>query len=187
MKDGAAILTHWRIEMNLSLQLLLSAGFICVLRIMDTSLDTLRVLFIMRGRKGLAWLLGFFESIIFVVAISSVVSDLGNPVNMIGYAAGFATGNFIGMIIEEKLAVGYSNIRVISSQNGAAIAENLRSKGFAVTEIPAQGKNGPVTILNCSVLRKHTRQVGEIVRGIDDSAFITTEDVRPIARGFWRP
>lgn len=173
--------------MNITSQLLLSAGFIFILRIMDTSMDTLRVLFIMRGRKGLAWILGFFESIIFVVAISSVVSDLGNPVNMVGYAAGFATGNLVGMMIEERLAVGFSHIRVISSQFGMAIAESLRSAGFAVTEIPAQGKNGPVTILNCSVLRKHTRRVGEIVRGIDDAAFITTEDVRPIARGYWRP
>ncbi|NJN44605.1 MAG: DUF2179 domain-containing protein [Anaerolineae bacterium] len=93
----------------------------------------------------------------------------------------------MGMIIEEKLAVGYSNIRVISSQFGGAVAQTLRSEGFGVTEIPAQGKNGPVTILNCSVLRKHTRRVGDLVRTIDDSAFITTEDVRPIARGFWRP
>ena len=141
----------------------------------------------MRGRKGLAWFLGFFESIIFVVAISTVVSDLGNPINMVGYAAGFATGNLLGMVIEEKLAVGYSNIRAISSLQGTAIAEKLPAEGFAVTEIPGQGKNGAVTILNCSVLRKHTRRVDKLVRSVDDSAFITTEDVRPIARGFWRP
>ena len=173
--------------MSFTAQLLLSAVFIFILRVTDTSLDTLRVLFIMRGRKGLAWFLGFFEPIIFVVAISTVVSDLGNPINMVGYAAGFATGNLLGMIIEEKLAVGYSNIRAISSLQGTAIAEKLRAEGFAVTEIPGQGKNGAVTILNCSVLRKHTRRVDELVRSVDDSAFITTEDVRPIARGFWRP
>ena len=172
--------------MNFDPQFLLSAVFIFFLRVTDQSLDTMRVLFIMRGRKGVAWVLGFFQALVFVTAISSVLRHLDNPANLVGYAAGFATGGVVGMWIEEKLAVGYSHIRIISSSRGAAIAEKLRAEGFAVTEMSARGKDGMVALINCSVLRKHTRRVGQMVREVDESAFMTTEDVRPLARGFWR-
>ena len=78
---------------------LLGGLLIFGLRVIDMSLDTLRVLFVMRGRKGLAWILGFFQSLIFIIAISSVLTHLGNVFNIIGYAAGFATGNVVGMKI----------------------------------------------------------------------------------------
>jgi len=156
------------------------------LRLVDMSLDTLRVLFVMRGRKGLAWILGFFQSLVFIIAISSVLTNLGNIYNIIGYAAGFATGNVVGMKIEERLAVGHSLMTIISSMRGAAIATSLRKEGYAVTEIPARGKDGTVTVLNCSVQRKDISNVDTIVLEADSSAFVTVEDMRPVRRGFWR-
>ena len=156
------------------------------LRVIDMSLDTLRVLFVMRGRKGLAWILGFFQSLVFIIAISSVLTNLGNVYNIIGYAAGFATGNVVGMKIEEKLAVGHSLLTIISSNRGAVIAETLRKAGYAVTEIPARGKDGTVTVLHCSVLRRDISTVDTIVLEADPNAFVTVEDMRPVRRGFWR-
>ena len=156
------------------------------LRVSDMTLDTLRVLFVMRGRRPIVWVLGFFQSAIFVVAITSVLSNLDSPLSIVGYAGGFATGNLIGMVIEEKLAVGHSHLRVISPKWGAAIAHRLRHEGYAVTEISARGKDGMVTILNCSVLRRNIDKVGRMITEIDEGAFITAEDVRPIRRGFWR-
>lgn len=170
----------------LSLQLWLGAGIIFGLRLIDMSLDTLRVLFVMRGRRGISWVVGFFQALVFVAAITSVLQDVGNPLNMFGYAAGFATGNVLGMLIEERLALGHTHIRLVSSRRGSAIAERLREEGYAVTEIPARGKDGMVSMLNCSVLRKHTTRVGELARAVDETVFITTEDVRPVQRGFWR-
>jgi len=164
----------------------MGAGLIFLLRVMDMTLDTLRVLVVMRGRKPLAWVLGFFQALIFVLAISSVLKDLDNVLNIIGYAAGFATGNVVGMWIEERLAIGHMNLSIVSSRLGAAIAEKMRLEGFAVTEVPARGKDGTVTMLNCSVLRKNVQQVHALVNEIDPSAFITAEDVRPVRRGFWR-
>jgi len=164
----------------------LGAGVIFLLRVTDMSLDTLRVLVVMRGRKGIAWILGFFQALIFVVAISSVLSNLDNPLNIIGYAAGFATGNVVGMWIEERLAIGHVQISIVSPRLGAAIAERLRTEGYAITEIPARGKDGTVNMLNCSVLRKNVSKVRELVNLIDPSAFITAEDVRPVRRGYWR-
>ncbi len=173
-------------EAFLSLQAWLSAGLIFSLRVGDMSLDTLRVLFVMRGRKAVAWILGFGQAIIFVTAITAVLRDLNNPLNLIGYAAGFATGNVVGMVIEEWLAVGHIHLRIISSSRGAAVATKLRAAGYAVTEIPARGKDGMVTMLNCSVKRKSVSGVQQIVNAVDQDAFITRENIRPLRRGFWR-
>jgi uncharacterized protein YebE (UPF0316 family) len=173
-------------DFSFTWQALFGGLLIFTLRVCDMSLDTLRVLFVMRGRKGLAWVLGFFQSLIFIIAISSVLTHLGNVFNIIGYAAGFATGNVMGMKIEERLAVGHSLLTIISSTRGAVIAESLRKFGYAVTEIPARGKDGTVTVLHCSVLRKDISAVDTIVLEADPNAFVTVEDMRPVRRGFWR-
>ena len=167
-------------------QAFLGGLLIFILRVSDMSLDTLRVLVVMRGKKGIAWVLGFMQSAIFVLAISSVLSNLDNPINVLGYAGGFATGNVVGMLIEERLAIGHVHISVVSPKLGTALAEQMRSEGFAITEIPARGRDGTVTLLNCSVLRRHVDRVYKIVNQVDPEAFITAEDVRPVRRGFWR-
>jgi uncharacterized protein YebE (UPF0316 family) len=161
-------------------------GVIFLLRVSDMTLDTLRTLFVIRGRKVVAWVLGFFQALIFVTAIASVLSTLDNTVNLIAYAAGFATGNVIGMLIEERLAVGYTHLRVISSRKGPALADRLRGEGYAVTEIPGRGKEGTVSLIDISVLRRNVLQVSRVVRDVDADAFITAEEVRPLRRGFWR-
>ena len=165
---------------------LLSAGLIFALRVSDMTLDTLRVLVMMRGRRKIAWVLGFFQASIFVIAITNVLSNLDNPLNILGYAAGFATGIVVGMTIEERLAIGHVQLSIISPGRGAALAERLRSEGYAITEISGRGKDGVVTMLSCSVLRKNVSKVQELVNEVDDSAFITAEDVRSVRRGFWR-
>jgi uncharacterized protein YebE (UPF0316 family) len=173
-------------ELLITPQAWLGAGLIFLLRVSDMTLDTLRVLFVMRGKKGMAWMLGFFQATIFVLAIGSVLNNLDNPLNIIAYAAGFATGNVVGLLIESKLAIGHIHMSIISPRRGNAIAKNLRQEGFAVTEIPARGKDGMVTMLNCSVRRRKLLQVRQIITETDPNAFITAEDVRPVRRGFWR-
>ena len=165
---------------------LLGAGMIFALRVSDMTLDTLRVLVVMRGRRKTAWVLGFFQSLIFVIAITSVLSNLDNPLNILGYAAGFATGIVVGMAIEERLAIGHIQLTIISPGRGAALAERLRAEGYAITEISGRGKDGVVTMLSCSVLRKNVSKVQQLVNDVDDSAFTTAEDVRSVRRGFWR-
>ena len=173
-------------DIFLNQQPVFGAVLIFGLRVANMSLDTLRVLFVMRGKKLFVWILGFLQSVIFVLAITAVLSNLDNPLNIIGYAAGFATGNVVGMLIEGRLAVGYIDLRIISPRRGSAIAERLRAEGYAVTEIPARGKDGMVTLLNASVRRRQANRVDKLIREIDDEAFVTAEDVRPVWRGFWR-
>lgn len=163
-----------------------SALLIFVLRVGDMSLDTLRMLFVMRGRKGLAWVSGFCQSLLFVIAFSSVLSNLDNPLNIVGYAAGFATGNVVGILIEARLAIGYTHLRIISSRRGNMLAEKLREAGYAVTEIAGRGKDGTVNILSCSVQRKNADAVLQVVQQIDAEAFVTKEEVSAVRRGFWR-
>ena len=155
------------------------------LRVADMTLDTLRVLFVLRGRKALSWFLGFAQSAIWVVAISSVLRHVDNLWNVVGYAGGFATGTVVGMLIEERLALGHGHVRVISPQRGSALAEAIRASGYAVTEIAGRGRDGTVAVLTCSVRRRDISRVTRQVHTLDPEAFITVEDVRPLHRGFW--
>jgi uncharacterized protein YebE (UPF0316 family) len=170
----------------LSPQAWLGALLIFCLRVGDMSLDTLRVLFVMRGVKRVAWVLGFCQSVIYIVAIGKVLTQLNNPLNILGYAAGFATGNVVGMIIEQRIAIGHILVNIISPHRGPAIVSHLRQNGYAVTELAGRGKDGMVSMINCSVLRKQVDTVHGLVNEIDPQAFITAEDVRPIRHGFWR-
>jgi len=164
----------------------LGALTIFALRITDMSLDTLRVLFVVRGRRTIVWVLGFFQSAVYVIAITKVLSDLSNPLTVLGYAAGFATGNIIGMVVEERLAVGHIQLQIVSKKHGPALAKALRAGGYGVTEISARGRDGTVRLLTTSVLRKDLADAHRIVHETDPDAFMTSEDVRPLRRGYWR-
>ncbi len=173
-------------QMDFSVSAFLIALGIFALRVCDMSLDTIRVLFVVRGRKKLAWMLGFLQSLIFVVAISTVLSNLTSPLSIIGYAAGFATGNVVGMYIEERLAIGHIHLTVVSPSRGAAVADILRQNGYAVTEISGRGMTGTVSLLHVDVVRRKLDEVETLILEADREAFVTAEDVRPIRRGFWR-
>lgn len=159
---------------------------IFVVRVLNMALDTVRMLTVVRGMRTITWILGFLQTVLFVIALGSVINDLNNPLNIIAYATGFSTGNVIGMMIEKRLAFGYINMTIISSVRGHDLAERLRAGGHAVTEIPARGKDGTVEILECSVQRKFAPDVQQLAQEIDPSAFITSRDIQPIWRGYWR-
>ena len=156
------------------------------LRVLNITLDTLRMLFTLRGMKFWSWVVGFMVSLIYVLLLTSVLSNLNNPLYIIAYAAGFATGGVVGMWIEERLAIGFTNIQVVSPRRGAVMAQKLREEGYAVTEIPARGKDGMVSMLSLSVRRKQVVNVENIINDCDEAAFVTTEDVHPVRRGFFR-
>lgn len=159
---------------------------IFLIRVTDMSLDTLRVLFVVRGRRAPAWVVGFLQSALWVVAVASVLSHLDNLLNVVAYAAGFATGSVVGMKIEDRLAIGHSHVRVISAQRGEAVAGALRRAGYAVTELAGRGKDGTVSILTTSVRRRDIEPVRSQVLEVDTEAFVTLSEVRPLHRGFWR-
>jgi len=164
---------------------LASALFIFILRMLDIAVYTMRVAMVMRGRKAHAWMFGFIQAIVFVSAIRAVLIGLDNWLNIAGYAAGFATGNVVGMLIEGKLAIGITHLRIFSPRRGAELAEQLRLSGYAVTQVMGRGIQGVVEVINCSVRRREVPQVTELVAKIDSQAYITAEDVRLVWHGFW--
>lgn len=172
-------------ESLLSLNAWLGALGIFFLRVLNITIDTVRFMMNIRGKKGISWILGFVESVLFVLIIGSVLSNVNNILNVIGYAAGFATGNVIGMEIEKRLALGFAHVKVVSRQRGQAVANTLRDEGYAVTEIPARGKDGTVTMLDINLRRRDVRKVELIILESDENAFITVEEITPIKSGFW--
>lgn len=157
------------------------------LRITDVSMATVRTLLIVRNAKLIVPLIGFFEVGIWVFAVSAVVQNLTSPWHLIGYAGGFATGNFVGMIIEERLALGLATVRTMVKQGGSELSVTLRDLGFGVTEMPARGRDGEVEVLYSVIPR---RQIAKYVRAVDDAApdsFVVVDEPRAVRRGFMFP
>ena len=173
-------------EVFLSPQAWLIAFGIFAARLVNIALDTLRFMFTLRGKQGLSWILGLVESVIFVVVIGQVLTNLENPLNIIGYSAGFATGNVIGMAIEKRLAIGFTHFSIISRERSTEIADILRDEGYGVTEIPARGRASNFMLIDCHVRRKQADEVEKLVLKIDPNAFITAEEVTPRRSGIWR-
>lgn len=174
------------IDLILSPTAWLIALSIFLARTVNIALDTLRFMFTLREKRWLSWGLGFIQSVIFVLVIGSVLTNLENPLNIIGYSAGFATGNVLGMAIEKRLAIGYTHFNIISRNRSTEIADALRDAGFGVTEIPARGRESSFMLIDCRVRRKHSDDVESLVLEIDSEAFITAEDVVPKRSGIWR-
>jgi len=164
---------------------ILTTILIFLVRVASISMDTLRFMLTMRGKQGFAWVLGFIESVLFVVTVGAVLKDLTNVLYVVGYAAGFATGNVVGMAIEKRLAIGYSHVKIITKHQGSAVADTLRAMDYAVTEIAARGKDGPVSLCDLSVRRKDVPDIEKQTLEIDPEAFITVEDITPLRSGYW--
>lgn len=160
------------------MELFLGSLLIFILRIGDVSIASVRIVTLMRGRIGLAALLGFFESLFWVSAAAIVFSNLDHPVRIITFAAGFATGTLIGGFVERWLAMGTALIRVIAPVDSPPVAEAMRGAGFQVTVLNAEGRDGEVR-LNFSVMpRRRAKEALALVGAINPDAFVTVEDIR---------
>jgi uncharacterized protein YebE (UPF0316 family) len=157
---------------------LLGAALIFCLRIGDVSLGTMRSLFVFRGHRWIAALLGALEAGIFIFAISRVLATAGqDPVRMVGYARGFAAGPLLGMTVERWIASGTVLVRVISPRHAVRLRALLINEGFGVTAVRGEGKDGEVTILFVVAPRRRGKVVIRLVRELDPEVFITIEPV----------
>ncbi|NLH17914.1 MAG: DUF2179 domain-containing protein [Phycisphaerae bacterium] len=154
-------------------------------RITDVTIGTIRVILVTRGARKLAPLLGFFEVLIWLIVVSQVMRNLSNPACYIGYAAGFATGNFFGMFLEEKLAIGMLIVRVITPQKADDLIGALNQKGFGATSIEATGANGHVNVIFSVVQRSELGKVVELIQRYYPKAFYSVEDVRFAREGIF--
>lgn len=151
---------------------------IFVARMSDVSLATIRFLFISRGQRFAAPLVGFFEVIIWLIAITRILKDVNNPLYYLAYAGGFATGTFVGIWVEEKLALGTVLIRVITRRQAGKLIEQLKDKGFGLTAVRGRGAVGPVYVIFTLVRRRNAAAVIRLIREYDPNTFYTVENVR---------
>jgi len=156
-------------------------------RICDVTLGTIRIIAVSRGLRKLAPILGFFEVLIWIVVIGQLVQNLKSPTAYFGYAAGFACGNYIGMFIEQKLAIGIYMVRIFLPATNNDLAGKLRSSGYGVTVIHGDGFMGPVQMLYITVQRKQMNDLMAIVHADVPDAFITVEEARTAEKGFFTP
>lgn len=154
-------------------------------RICDVSIGTMRIIFVSKAKKKIAPILGFFEVLIWIIVISKIMQNLDNYVNYIAYAAGFATGNFVGMIIEEKLAVGVQMIRIFTYHRGTELLQDLNMKGFGATVVEAQGAKEKVQLIYTIVQRNDLEKVLNIINHFNPKAFYTIEDVKAVNEGIF--
>ena len=147
-------------------------------RVCDVSINTLRVILMMNGKRKIAPLIGFFESLIWLIAISQILKNVGSVSTYIAYAGGFSMGIFVGMLIEEKLAFGKVILRVITQSHQQELINAIKNNGFGITVVDAQGARGKVNLIFTVVDRKELKELIALIQTINPKAFYTIENVR---------
>ena len=157
---------------------------IFIARILDVSIGTIRIIMVSKGSKILAPILGFFEAIIWLLAITQVMQHLSNIACFIAYGFGFAMGNYVGIVIEEKIALGLQAVRFITKDTVDVLTMALRDEGYGATVIEATGGKGKVNIIFSIVPRKNIDNVLILAREIDPNVFVSIQDIRSVKSGF---
>lgn len=152
-------------------------------RICDVTLGTIRVIFISKGIRYLAPLIGFFEVIIWLLAIGQVMNNLTNGICYVAYGAGFASGTYIGMVIEEKISLGLTSVRIITKEDPADLMQYLRTHDYGVTSIDGEGATGKVKMVFTIIKRQDLPHVIGIIKQFNPSAFYSVEEVKSVAEG----
>jgi len=156
---------------------------IFISRVFDVSLGTLRIIFVNRGMKFVAPIIGFFEIFIWLIVIGQIMQNLNNITNYIAYAGGFAMGNFVGIFLEQKLAMGIVLLRIITMKNARELIAHFRGLGYRVTNVPAEANDGEVEIIFLPVKRKEIKNVIAAIKKYNENALYTFEDVRALSEG----
>jgi uncharacterized protein YebE (UPF0316 family) len=154
-------------------------------RILDVSLGTVRVIFVSRGLKYLAPLLGFIEVLIWLLAIGQIMKNLSNPVCYIAYAAGFAMGNFVGICIAERLSLGVVLVRVVTQKDASPLVDKLKMRDYGLTCIDGHGIHGHVKVLFTIVPRREVRNLVMLIKEFNPDAFYSIEEVDFVEKGIF--
>ncbi len=159
---------------------------IFVVKVFEVSLATLRIVLITKDERVKGAFIGFFEVIIWVLVVSAVLNNItDDPFKVVVYALGFAVGNYLGSRLENFLAIGDTNIEVITHKiHGKEMARFLRDHGFAVTSVDAYGMNDKREILYLHVPRKSVKTTVNLIRSVQQDVVITINDIKPVYGGY---
>lgn len=155
-------------------------------RIIDQTVGTLRLIFVSKGFKFLAPLLGFFESIIWLIAISQIIQNLDNIICFIAYGLGFAVGNYVGIWLEEKISIGTVVVRIIPRSENTVLIDKLKESNFGFTSVDASGSMGKVKMIFSIVKRKDAKLLIELINEYNPHSFYTIEEVKSVNEGVFR-
>jgi uncharacterized protein YebE (UPF0316 family) len=154
-------------------------------RVSDVTLGTFRIVFTSRGKRSIAPLFGFVEVFIWIVAISQLMRNVNNIATYVGYAAGFATGTYIGLLLEDKLAIGTLIVRIILKKDSTELIRQLHEAGYGVTKVDAQGSSGKVSLIYTVVKRRDLHEVVDVIHSLHPKAFLSIEEVRSTQEGIF--
>ncbi len=154
-------------------------------RVIDVSMGTVRVIFVSRGLKYLAPVVGFFEILIWLLAIGQIMKNLSNPACYIAYAGGFAMGNYVGICIAGKLSLGVVLIRVVTKKDALPLMEHLKSENYGVTSVDGYGTLGKIKVIFTIVPRREVKKVVQFVKRFNPNAFYTIEEVSFVEKGIF--
>ena len=168
---------------NASFQLIILPILIFISRIFDVTLGTIRIIFVAKGMKILAPLIGFFEVLIWLIAMGQIMKNLTNPINYLAYAGGFAAGNFVGIYMENKLAMGIMLLRIITKKKAKELIQFFRADGYQVTNVSAESNDGLVEIIFLPIRRKELPAIIDMIKTFNPAAMYTIEEVRALSSG----
>lgn len=157
------------------MNLILPALVIFALRLVDVSLGTLRIQFVVQGRTRLAGVTAFFESLVWTLAAVQVLTHLDEPLKIVGYAGGYAAGTVLGAKIENRIGLGSRLVRVVSPVESPPVGPVLHDAGFAVTVVNGEGAYGGVRVTFSVVPRRQVERVMDLIRNHNPQAFVTVE------------
>jgi uncharacterized protein YebE (UPF0316 family) len=156
---------------------------ICCSRIIDVSLGTMRIIFLSKGYRVLAPVMGFFEVLIWIIVISQVMQNLTNIINYVAYALGFALGSYVGLAIERRLSLGMVVVRVITAKDAGDLITFMRKEGYGVTVVNGEGSSGRVKIIFTVIKRTAIDTVVGHIKRFSPRAFYTVEDIQSVTEG----
>ena len=153
-------------------------------RVLDVSLGTVRIILISRGIRRLAPIAGFFEILVWLFALGQVVQHLDRPANYLAYAGGFAVGTWVGILVEERLALGLLAVSIVTRQDAKDLILSLKEQNFGVTSFAARGLAGRVRFLLTIIRKRDLRRLERVIQENHRDAFISVSDVRLARQGY---
>ena len=161
----------------MNLTIFVTFWLIVLARIVDVSLDTVRMVSVVQGRRGFAAILGFFQALVFICAVAKVLLNMSQPAYAIAYAVGFATGTYLGMLIEQRLAFGRQLVFFLTPK-GAELSEALRAGDYRLAELRGRTRDGDLTILSVEIARREAQQLIRVAGAVDERCVVIVHDIR---------
>ena len=154
-------------------------------RVIDVTLGTLRVIFVSKGAKNIAPFVGFFEVLIWIIIISQIFARANDWIAYLSFAAGYATGSYVGIMIEKRIAYGVVLCRIYTQKDGMELVQKLNKMNFGATKIHGEGSVHQVSIIESVINRNQMEPLERLLIGFDPNIFYVVEDVRTRQNGIF--